>query len=103
MKTKKKLTKAGRILLAVLIAAVLLIVTLITKPWNLMQKEEASPSAAPSASAIASAAPSASADATYAENKAVNADYVGALKFDSGLVEQNVVQADDNEKYLSLA
>ncbi len=100
MKTKKKLTKAGKILLAVLIVLVLLIVTLITKPWNLFTKDDtgtptAAPSSMPSASAVT--------DTSYAENIAVNPEYIGHLKFDSGLLDQNVVQADDNEKYLSLA
>ncbi len=99
MKTKKKLTKAGKILFAILIVLILLIVTLITKPWNLMKHDSnavtATPSSEPSASATI--------DTTYAENAAVNPEYIGNLKFDGGLLDQNVVQADDNEKYLSLA
>lgn len=38
----------------------------------------------------------------YQEKIAINPDYVGTLKFDSGLIEQNVVQcSENNEKYLT--
>ena len=66
--------------------------------------------AAPAASATATAAAtpastptpsvSASADPDYAERKAVNPDYVGHLTVGDNLVDQNIVQAADNEKYL---
>lgn len=39
-------------------------------------------------------------EVSYEEKKAINPDYVGHLYFESGLIDQLVVQSDDNEKYL---
>ena len=36
----------------------------------------------------------------YNKNKKINEDYVGLLKFDSGLIEEDVVQGETNETYL---
>ena len=36
----------------------------------------------------------------YDKNKKINEDYVGLLKFDSGLIEEDVVQGETNETYL---
>ncbi len=40
---------------------------------------------------------------SFAEKKEINKEYIGELVFDSGLVEQRVVQAGDNDKYLDLS
>ncbi len=36
----------------------------------------------------------------YEINKAINPEYIGKLKFDSGLIVQNIARSDDNDKYL---
>lgn len=41
------------------------------------------------------------AEADYAAQKAINEDYIGHLYFESGLVDELVVQGDDNEFYLN--
>lgn len=65
------------------------------------------PNTESTASAELSAAPFQSAEpeysdteVNYSEKKAINHEYVGHLYFESGLIDQLVVQADDNEKYL---
>jgi len=37
----------------------------------------------------------------FKKNKAVNADYIGRLTFQSGLIDQLVVKGEDNAKYLN--
>lgn len=36
----------------------------------------------------------------YTKNKKINSDYIGILKFQSGIVEEAVVQGEDNDEYL---
>jgi len=99
----KKLTKTGKLVVG--IAAALAVAGIGTAVWHSQAgKSAAAETAAASTSASASAAlPSASADSTYAERSAVNPDYIGELSFESGLVDQNIVQSTDNEKYLNLS
>lgn len=42
-------------------------------------------------------------DLFYENRKETNPDYVGHLYFESGLVDQNLVQGEDNEKYLNMS
>lgn len=39
-------------------------------------------------------------DNNYAKNKKINPDYIGTLKFASGLIEEAVVQGEDSDTYL---
>lgn len=39
-------------------------------------------------------------EVNFYEEKAINDEYIGHLYFESGLIDQKVVQTDDNEKYL---
>jgi sortase B len=36
-------------------------------------------------------------------NKEINTEFIGSLKFENGLIEENIVQTKDNEKYLALS
>ncbi len=101
----KHLTKFGKIALAVLIALAVGIVLLVAKPWDRISNAAPAATAETSASAAAEPVdPAIEAQAAdYAANKAVNSDYVGHLAFESGLVDQNVVQSTDNDKYLNLS
>lgn len=56
----------------------------------------------PTPTALPTTAPL-SEDATFAEKQAFNSEYLGELAFESGLVSESLVQADDNEKYYDLA
>jgi sortase B len=103
---KRRLTKAGKIIVGV--AAALAIGGIGTAVWKNQPKKAAAAvatvSAAPSTAApTPTATPSASPDSHYEERTAINPDYIGELSFESGLVDQNVVQSTDNEKYLNLS
>jgi len=87
----------GKLLLTMSIAGVLLLNGCAkAAPKATATAAAPTPTAAPSATPTASA----SADPDYAERKAVNPDYVGSLVVGDSLVVENVVQGQDNEKYL---
>lgn len=102
---KKKLTTFGKTLFALLIVAAIAIVLVLVKPWDRFKSAAPIETAEASASASASAAPTVdpSQTADYQSRKNTNPDYVGELAFESGLVDQNVVQSTDNDKYLNLS
>lgn len=99
-----RLTKYAKVLISLTAGCLILGALYYMKPIQLVQPK-ASPSATAetAASASASQAPVDDHEKTYEANKQINPDYVGELAFDSGLVDQNVVQAADNEKYLTLS
>ena len=41
--------------------------------------------------------------AEYDQNKQINPEYIGRMTFESGIIDQNLVQTTDNEKYLNEA
>jgi SrtB family sortase len=102
---KHRMTTLGKTLIAVVIALALGLLAGILRP-DIFGFGKQTAAATPSATVepSASAEPTSNADQEdYDSRKAVNPEYVGELVFDSGLVDQNVVQAADNEKYLTLA
>ncbi|NCB33158.1 MAG: class B sortase [Erysipelotrichia bacterium] len=105
MKSSRHLSFFGRIAFMALIAMAAGIALLIIRPWDRFYSGTAGAAAESSESPAAESADSSPSAKTseYAANKAVNSDYVGHLAFESGLVDQNVVQSADNEKYLNLS
>jgi len=106
---KKKLTKLGKIVVTVLVAALATGTACILAP-NLKGRSAAAVQQTAAASSSASASPvpveSSGTDTKehdYATCKSLNSDFIGELKFESGLVDQNVVQSTDNDKYLNLS
>jgi SrtB family sortase len=103
----KKLTKNGKIIAALIAAALI-----ITAIWMAGPLFSPKPTASAEPTAEETETPSPTPTATpedtsfakeYNDNKQINPEYIGKLEFESGLVVQNLTQTSDNEKYLNTA
>lgn len=106
---KRRLTKFGKF--CVILITVCLLFTVF---WFLRPVFSAQPAAAAEVTAEPTVEPTAVPTPTptpvdtvfekeYNENKTVNSEYIGKMKLESGLIEQNITQTTDNDKYLNRA
>ncbi len=104
MKKKRKLKKQVKLsIVLVLCALVLVFLAVYTKmnsvPQEVMEEVTVEETIAPTP--VPTPTPPLVVDEMdYAEMKEINADYVGHMWFESGLIDQPVVQGTDNEYYL---
>ena len=95
---KRKLTRLGKLVLSVMAVCLAFGILFLIKPFM----NRSSPVSQQTAgSAAVTAAPEDNAE--YESKKQINSDYIGHLRFESGLIDQDVVQSGDNEKYLNLS
>lgn len=104
---KRRLTKVGRVLIGVIAASLIFMMFWMIRP---LLSEKAivtkfTPTAETTAAPLAS--PEVTEDAAFAaeyfQNKQINPEYIGKMTFESGIIEQNLTQGTDNEKYLNTA
>lgn len=104
-KGKKKLSKAGKGLLVVIIAVLVVLVAFIVRPKTTSVDTDIAINTSAPVEVTATPKPTMNPELEgleedYMEKAQVNSEYIGVLKFDSGIVEQNVVQyVGDNLKY----
>lgn len=94
-----KLNKTGKRLVRIGIALLILLVGVFFFAAN--KKEDEAPEATVEFTEPTPTPELTEQQQNYQEKLVVNPEYIGVLKFDSGLIEQNVVQSTDNEKYLN--
>jgi nucleoside 2-deoxyribosyltransferase len=105
----KKLTKTGKIIAALIAAALLITAIWLAGPlFSSKPTATAEPETTAAATETPSLAPTPTPEDTsfakeYNDNKQINSEYIGKLQFESGLVVQNLTQTTDNEKYLNTA
>lgn len=102
------MTKLGKTIISVIVVAMVAVVIWLASPLY-MPKPQAPVVVAtvePTPTPTPTPTPDLEAEAfakEYEENKVINSEYIGKLKFESLLVEQNLVQTTDNDKYLNVA
>ena len=96
---KKKLTTFAKVLMGALIAGIIIMLLLIFKPWANNKPTASATPGIPTATPVYETEQ----QKTHDERAAINPEYRGELAFESGLLDEYVVQASDNDKYLSLA
>lgn len=100
MKKKRRLKKSAKIVLSILLVIIILLIVLLTNSLlNKNNKKVEVVESTPTATTTP-VVEELEYKVDFNEQKAINGDYVGHLYFESGLVDQLVVQCDDNEYYL---
>ncbi len=104
---KRRLTTVGKICIGVIAACLIFMMFWAIRPLFHEKAVVSEPAPAAETTPTPSASPVATEDASFtaecAQNKQINPEYIGRMTFESGIIEQNLAQGTDNEKYLNTA